>query len=135
MRSPLARIDQENSTLSEMNKKFNILLGPKCIGTTDLEHSDLSMGVVFGTIIPCDKSINFDYFSNYCKLNGISVDVAPEVRLINTRTIMDLRIQNMRGEEIGNGLCCISGMDSEGYTITIEGMSSEIIEKEFPKIN
>ena len=56
----------------------------------------------------------------------------PEDKLISTRTIDSLIIRNEQGIEIKGMGNQISGMDSEGFEISIEGIAYPFYEEEFP---
>jgi hypothetical protein len=59
-------------------------------------------------------------------------DDYPEDKLISTRTIESLSVLNERGLEIKGVGNQISGMDSDEFEITIEGISYPFYEEEFP---
>ena len=115
-----------------MNKTYTIKLDDEKIGETKLEKADPPMGVVFGGIID-EKGINYDFIKSYCLENGIELaDDYPEEKLISTRTIEELKIfspENVEIKGIGNQ---ITGMDSEGFEISIKGVGYPFYEKEFP---
>jgi hypothetical protein len=116
-----------------MSKIYDILLDKKKIGTTRFENADAPMGVVFGKIEFCDPNIGYDFIKDYCKLNNIELaDDYPEDKLISTRTIESLSVLNERGLEIKGVGNQISGMDSDEFEITIEGISYPFYEEEFP---
>lgn len=111
---------------------YNIFLDNIKIGTSQLEHGDPPMCVVFGTIIFSDATFNFDFFNKYCEDNKIEADTYPDDKLINTTAIPNLKVFNDKGIEIINEGCSISGMDSDVYDITIIGVSDPSYEEEFP---
>jgi hypothetical protein len=116
-----------------MNKSYDVLLDGQKIGTTQLEKADAPMGVVFGEIIFDDKKWDYAFIKAYCKATNVELlDDYPEDRLISTRTIETLTVKGENGIEIkgmGNQIC---GMDSEGFEISIEGISYPFYEEEFP---
>jgi hypothetical protein len=116
-----------------MKKEYTIFLGNEKLGTTQLEKADAPMGVVFGKISFIKMNIGYDFIKEYCKSNRIELaSDYPEDKLISTRTIEQLTVKNdsdigIKG--IGNQ---ISGMDSEGFEITLEGIPYTLFEEEFP---
>lgn len=116
-----------------MEKEYSIYLGSNKIGTTRLEKADAPMGVVFGEINFVEKESKYDLIKSYCKDNNIElVDDYPKDKLISTRTIDSLVIRNEEGVEIKGIGNQISGMDSEGFEISIEGIACPFYEEEFP---
>ena len=114
-------------------KNYSIYLNGDLIGTTRLEKADPPMGVVFGIISFIDSNIGYNFFKEYCKSNGIQLaNDYPEDKLISTRTIDSLIIRNEQGIEIKGVGNQISGMDSEGFEISIEGIAYPFYEEEFP---
>ncbi|WP_053990081.1 hypothetical protein [Mangrovimonas sp. TPBH4] len=116
-----------------MEKEYSIYLGSNKIGTTRLEKADAPMGVVFGELRFDEKEWNYDFIKSYCNDNDIELaDDYPEDKLIATRTIDSLVIRNEQGIEIKGVGNQISGMDSEGFEISIEGIAYPFYEEEFP---
>lgn len=116
-----------------MNKIYKILIDGEEIGTSKLEKADAPMGVVFGEIIFEKNEWNYDSIKSYCLNNNINLaDDCPEDKLISTRTIDSLVIKNEQGVEIKGEENQITGMDSEGYEISIEGIAYPFFEEEFP---
>ncbi|GGG04099.1 hypothetical protein GCM10011344_00620 [Dokdonia pacifica] len=116
-----------------MNKKYKILLNGQEIGTTQLEKADAPMGVVSGQIKSTIQNFGYKFIKDFCRSNQIEIaDDYPEDKLISTMTIDSLIIKNESDtviKGIGNQ---ISGMDSEGFEITILGISYPFYEEEFP---
>ena len=115
------------------NKIYDIFLDDKKIGTTLLEKADASMGVAFGNINFIDIISGYEFVRNFCLTKNIDLtfDYQDE-KLISTRTIENLVVKNDRGTEIkclGNQ---ISGMDSDEFEITLEGIAYPFYEQEFP---
>ena len=111
---------------------YKIYLKEQLIGTTTLDRGDVPMGVVFGKI---DFSIDFGYtqIKNYCLENNIELAMDfPKDRMISTMTISALRIVGDNGVEIKGEGNQISGMDSEGYEISIFGIPFPFYKTEFP---
>lgn len=116
-----------------MNRTYKILLDGQEIGTSKLEKADAPMGVVSGEIIFDKNEWNYDSIKSYCLTNSIKIaDDYPEDKLISTRTIDSLVIRNEQGIEIKGVGNQISGMDSEGFEISIEGIAYPFYEEEFP---
>jgi hypothetical protein len=116
-----------------MDNVYTIFLDDILFGTTLLEKADAPMGVVYGLIKSSNKNFGYEFIKEYCKSNGIELaSDYPEDKLISTRTIEQLTVKNDLGIEIkaiGNQ---ISGMDSEGFEITLEGIPYPFYEEEFP---
>jgi len=115
------------------NKIYDIFLDDKKIGTTLLEKADAPMGVVFGNIDFIDITSGYEFFRKFCLKENVDLafDYKDE-KLISTRTIENLVVKNDRGIEIkclGNQ---ISGMDSDEFEITLEGVAYPFFEQEFP---
>ncbi len=114
-------------------KNYSIYLNGDLIGTTRLEKADAPMGVVFGIILFIESNIGYNFLKEYCKSNGIQLaNEYPEDKFISTRTINSLVIRNEQGIEIKGVGNQISGMDSEGFEISIEGIGYPFYEEEFP---
>lgn len=111
---------------------YNIFLENKKIGNSNLEKSDVPMGVAFGKINFIEKTMNYIFFSNYCKINSIKTEEDPEHQFISTQTIPNLKVYNEKGIEIKGVGCYIVGMDSEEFEINIIGISFPFYEEEFP---
>lgn len=116
-----------------MNKAYMIKLRGEIIGKTNFEKADPPMGVVFGEIIDSDKVVNYEFIKAFCQVNNIElVEDYPRDELISTRTIEQLEIISPEGliiKGLGNQ---ISGMNSEGFEVMIEGISYPFYEEEFP---
>ena len=116
-----------------MSKIYKILLDGQEIGTTQFEKADAPMGVVFGEIEKKDKNFGYDFIKDFCKSKNIEIaDDYPEDRLIATMNIDSLTVINENGIEIKGVGNQISGMDSDGFEITILGVSYPFYEEEFP---
>ncbi len=117
-----------------MTKKlYDIFLDENKIGTTELEKADAPMGGVFGEINFITISSGYDFFKTYCVRNDIElVADDPEERLILTRTINNLAVKNELGIEIKGLGNQISGMDSDKFEISLEGIAYPFYEEEFP---
>lgn len=116
-----------------MKKEYTIFLGNDKLGTTQLEKADAPMGVVFGVISFTKMNIGYDFLKEYCKSNGIELATDyPEDKLISTRTIEQLTVKNDLGIEIKGLGNQISGMDSDVFEITLEGIPYPFYKKEFP---
>jgi hypothetical protein len=115
------------------NKEYHILLDNLPIGITKLEKADAPMGVVFGIIEFKNQNIGYDFIKDYCKSLNIEIaDDYPEDKLISTMTIDSLTVKNENGIEIKGMGNQISGMDSDGFEITILGIPYPFYEEEFP---
>ncbi len=113
-------------------KTYKILLDNREIGITSLEKADPPMGVVFGKVVFSSPSYNYKFFKNYCSENNIDkVDYSDDY-LIETMDIPNMKVVDDNDNQIEGLATTISGMDSEGFAITIIGVSNSIFEKEFP---
>jgi hypothetical protein len=115
-----------------MNKFYDILLDQNKIGTTEFENSDAPMGIIFGKIIFNSADTGYNFFKKYCVENKVEFTDHPENRLISTPDIPGLAVFNLDGIEIKGLACSVSGMDSEGFEICIEGIEYPFYEHEFP---
>jgi len=115
-----------------MDKVYTMKLDGKAIGKTKLEKADVSMGVVFGMIIDINQKIDYVFLKSYCQNNEIGFDDFPEDNLISTRAIDSMKVFSPDGIEIKGLGNQISGMDEDGFEITIEGISYPFYEEEFP---
>lgn len=91
------------------------------------------MGLVFGKIFETVPDFGYQFLKAHCIQKNISFDDYPDDKLILTRTIETLKVVNENGKEIigiGNQ---ISGMDSDGFEISIEGVPYPFYEEEFPE--
>jgi hypothetical protein len=116
-----------------MSKTYKIFLDRQEIGTTQLDKADAPMGVVFGEIVPNIQGFGYDFIKDYCNSNKIEIaDDYPDDKLISTMTIDSLTVKNERNIEIKGVGNQISGMDSDGFEITLLGIIYPFYEEEFP---
>lgn len=114
-------------------KLYNVYLDGNLIGTTELEKADAPMGVIFGVIRFSEQNIDYNFIKDYCKSKNIELaNDYPEDKLIATRTIEYLTVKNEMGVEIKGIGNQISGMDSDGFEISIVGVPYPFYEEEFP---
>jgi hypothetical protein len=114
-------------------KLYDIFLDNNKIGTTELENGDAPMGGVFGKITFINISSGYDFFKTFCTTNDIELVIDyPEDRLILTRSINTLAVRNEQGIEIKGLGNQISGMDSDEFEISIEGVPYPLYKEEFP---
>jgi hypothetical protein len=116
-----------------MKKIYDILLDGKRIGTTRLEYADPPMGVVFGKADFFDIDSVYGFFKDYCNKREIEYTDYPEDKLISTRTIPNLKVIDEGGIEIKGLGSHISGMDSDVYELTIEGIPYPFFAEQFPQ--
>ena len=115
------------------DKIYQVFLDDKKIGTSLLEKADASMGVVFGRLNFSDRTSGYELFRTYCMTNKIElVADYPEDKLIITRTIENLVVMNEEGKKIKSLGNQISGMDSDEFEITLEGVPYPFFKEEFP---
>jgi hypothetical protein len=117
-----------------VEKIYEILLGNRLIGTTKLEFGDPPMGVVFGKINFAESDMGYGFVKQYCIDNSIEIKTDYSIdKFISTGRIEGLKIYNSENIEISGLGNNIEGMDSDGYTVTILGLDSEIYGREFPE--
>lgn len=113
---------------------YTIYLEQEKLGTTKFEKADAPMGVVFGKIQFINNNIDYNYIKKYCVKN--SIDLAydyPKDKVIATKSIRKLKIVNQLGKEIKGAIGNqISGMNSDGFEISLEGIPYPFYEEEFP---
>ena len=98
-----------------------------------MEKADASMGVVFGQIDSKTLSFGYNFIKDYCKSNNTEIaEDYPEDKLISTMTIDSLTVKSESDVEIKGVGNQISGMDSDGFEITILGIPYPFYEEEFP---
>jgi hypothetical protein len=114
-------------------KEYSIYLNGDLIGTTRLEKADAPMGVVFGQVDSKTQNFGYNFIKDYCKANNIKIaDDYPEDKMISTMTIDSLIVKSESDVEIKGVGNQISGMDSDGFEVTILGISYPFYEEEFP---
>lgn len=91
------------------------------------------MGVVFGQIHFNDSTYGYDLLKKYCLLNNIEFTDYIDDNLLSTHNIPELKVFNVNGTEIVGSAKSISGMDSDFYEISIEGVPYPFYEQEFPQ--
>jgi hypothetical protein len=126
--------DKTTLQSNEHKKKiYSLLLDDHPIGTTELEHADPPMGVVFGNINFTGISSGYDFLKNYCLTNNIeTISDYPEDKLIATGHLANLKVVDQNGIEIKGQGTNIEGMDADVYTVTILGVPYPFFEEEFP---
>ena len=84
-----------------VEKKYNIFLEGKILGSTKLEFGDPPMGIVFGQISFVDRNLGYDFIKKYCIDNSIEIQIDyPDEKLITTGIIEKLNIFNSNNFEI-----------------------------------
>lgn len=114
-----------------MRKIYTIFLDDKRIGTTRLEYADPPMGTVFGQANFLDLGSVYKFFKDYCTKNNIEFTDYPDDKLIQTRTIPNLKVVDDEGIEIKGQGNQISGMDSNLYELTIEAIPYPFFGEQF----
>lgn len=100
------------------------------MGSTLLERADAPMGVVFGKLFPVDESFNTEWIRNYCSENKVEI-TASEVDFIQTSHLLRLSVMSETAIEIEGQCSYLSGNDSDGFDITIEGIPCSLFITEF----
>lgn len=115
-----------------MNKKYNIELNQVKIGSTDFEFADVPMGVIHGKIFFDNVESPYELFKNHCtKFNVRLNDDEPDLKLIDTEFIPQLKVYLTNGMELTGWGASITGMDNEEYEIQFSGIDAELIQTEF----
>jgi len=117
-----------------MNKNYNVSLEDKEIGKTSLEKAEAPMGVAFGKIVFKNIDSPYLFFKEYCMKNSITINEDDsEYGFIDTQVIPELKVFRQDGFEIkGIAGNAITGMNDEGFEITILGIPYPFYEVEFP---
>ena len=126
-------LDFYNEKVLNHCKTYKIVLDGEEIGSSKLEKADAPMGVAFGKLLFNNSSFGYNKIREYCLKNNIElVSDYPEDKMISTMSISELKIINEDGIEIKGVGNQITGMDSEEYVISIQGISYPFYEEEFP---
>jgi len=112
---------------------YNILIDSIKIGTTKFEYGDPTMGVVFGKLNFIGIESGYEFLKNYCIKKQIEFTDYIDDRSISTRGISNLKIFDSYNNEIKGIASSISGMDSDNFEITLEGIPFPFYGEEFPE--
>ena len=116
-----------------MDKLYQIKIGKQLIGLTRFEKADAPMGVVFGEIISKNVTIDYNSIKTIAKQSKANITYDyEEDELISIYEIPNLKIISPTGIEIKGLGHEISGMNEEGFEITILGIPYPFYEEEFP---
>ena len=117
-----------------MKKEYIIKLSETILGTTHFEKADPTMGVVFGIIQFASAEFGYEFFKSYCIQNQIQINEDfPEEKFLSTQVIPGLTVFNESGKQlIGEGGNYLTGMEREGFEITILGYPWPDFGIEFP---
>jgi hypothetical protein len=113
-------------------KNYTIFLDNIQIGVTKLEKADASMGITFGEILFTETISGYDFFKAYCLENKIEFEDFKEDRLLTTNNIPTLQVFDNLKNEIKGIACSVSGLDTDGFEITLLGIPYPFYEEEFP---
>lgn len=114
------------------SRLYDIFLEDKLIGTTELEKADVPMGVVFGEITFANISWDYDFLKKYCLVNNIEITTDhPNLKLIATANIPNLKVVSPNGIEIKGQGTSINGMDTDIFEITIWAVPYPFFQEEF----
>ena len=103
------------------------------IGESSLDHADPPMGVVNGTIRFHEIEDAYTFLREYCSSRGIQLNASDDtIGLIDTWAIPGLKVITPAGKTIPNEGCSISGLNEEGYEVTILGIPYPFFDEEFP---
>lgn len=115
-----------------MNKKYNIELNKVKIGSTDFEFADVPMGVIYGKIFFDNVESPYELFKNHCTKFSVRLnDDEPDLKLIDTEFIPQLKVYLTNGMELTAWGASITGMDNEEYEIQFSGIAAELMQTEF----
>ncbi len=112
--------------------EYDIFLDDLKIGVTKLEKADAPMGIVFGNIYGDDNKLGYDFLREYCITQKIAFSEYIEDKWINTYNIPTLHVKDKNLNIIQGLSCSITGMDSEGFEISIFGIAYPLYETLFP---
>ncbi|MEO0468805.1 MAG: hypothetical protein AAF206_04225 [Bacteroidota bacterium] len=117
-----------------MHKTYKIVLDGTEIETSRLEKADAPMGVVWGEIAFQEIPSPYRLFKDHFVKHGIAINADdPEHGFLDTQTISGLQVFRQDEREIkgiaGNS---ITGMEEEGYEISIMGIAYPFFAEEFP---
>lgn len=113
-------------------KEYFLKLGEKDIGKTKLEYADPAMGVVSGKINFINSISGFELFKNFCENKSNVNEIDEKHKFIDTQVIEDLKVFDEEGNEVKGVGNYITGMDSDGFEISIIGIPYPYYEQEFP---
>lgn len=114
-------------------KEYTIMLDDTIIGKTKFELADAPMGVVSGKIIFTKPISEFELFKSFCKENGCKInEIDEKYKFIDTQVIKELKVFRKDGFELKGDGNYITGMESEGFQISIIGIAYPFYEQEFP---
>jgi len=113
-------------------KKYAIFLGSTLVGHTLLESADAPMGVVAGKITFSIEN-PYETIKSYCSLNNIALNEDDsDFKVIMTQPLPGIKVLSPNGIEIKGVGSTINGMEEEGYSIDIYGISYPFYGDEFP---
>lgn len=114
-------------------KIYQIELDGDLIGTTKLEKADAPMGVSFGQIEFTKDCNEYQFFKMTFKEKGTLLTDEPDIDFLMTHGELDC-IKVYRGDsfEIKGVGIQIFGSNSDGFEVSIEGISYPFYEEEFP---
>ena len=115
-----------------MRKTYHIELSGVKIGTTEFEFADAPMGVVFGKLKFDNVISPYELIKEHCTKNGIGInDDYPDDKFINTMIIPQLKVFDYEHNQLKGCGAYIIGMESDGFEIQFEGITSELMQSEF----
>lgn len=116
-----------------MTQDYSIFLENVLIGYSKLEKADPTIGMVHGKIEIEHPKFGYAFLKIYCAHQGLPLrEDNPDLDLIATAPIENLRIQNEKGNYIQGQARQLIGMKSRGFEIVIMGIPFPFYEEEFP---
>ncbi len=110
---------------------YFVKLNNELIGTTKLENTDVSMGMVYGEINFINIISPYSFFKSFSQKFDIELAIDyPDDKVLKTRIIPQLKIYNPK-HEIIQGQGYITGMDNSDFQIEFRISDSDLMQKEF----
>jgi len=107
-----------------LSKPYKIFIDNELIGTSKLEYKDAFMKVLYGKITFSNQNYGYNQLKKYCLDHNIQLIFDyPKEKLLSTMSINGLKMFTYNNIEIKSEGNQITGMDSDGYEITLFSVS------------